>query len=215
MARRILISVICLAQIPVYAASDTVLTVCDLVRSGRMSWFDAVKTETQSGKKYLDLGECGLTSLDGLAELPHIAEVQRLDLRSNKLSSLTKADLQCMPHLECLHASNNRFTELAEDTFEGTPRLTALGLSNNRLCSAIAVLKIFGQLRYIDVAYNSLSFFKPNVANSQLQSCNVSHNPSPYACPDVGGLMLLCPQLIQLHDGVFCTPEHYHKTRYA
>lgn len=212
MATRILMLAIFLAHSSMRAASESALTVIDLVRTDRISWCDAVKTEMPSGQKYLDLAEFGLTRLDGLADLPGIATVQRLDVRDNKLSSLSRADLECMPELQSLYVDRNKLVHIAEDTFEATPKLTALSLSNNQLCDAASVLRVFRRLQYIDMACNNLGSFKPSIANTVLQCCNVAHNPAPYASADVGALVVLCSQLKQFQAGVFCTQEHYTKT---
>lgn len=194
----------------IYAASQNQLTVNELVRRGRIMLFNAITTEVQSGEKYLNLNDCELTSLDGIADLPGIATVQRLDVRHNRLLSLKKADLACMKQLKYLFADHNKLGVIDEDTFEDHQNLIGLSLSRNNLSDAAAVLRVFGRLQYIDLAYNKLEFFKPSVGNLTLQICNVGHNPALYMLPDTGTLFLRCTQLKQFPDTLaYCTEEHY------
>jgi hypothetical protein len=203
----------------IYAAADSSVavsqvTVADLVCRGRILLHSAVATESTSGEAYLNLVDCGLTSLYGLKTLPGITRVQQLDIRNNKIAALTREDMACMPHLKHIYAGDNQIEHIAEDTFADNPRLIGISLSNNKLQDASAIVRVFTQLQLIDLACNKLNSFRPRVDNPALQFCNVAHNPGPYGEPDTGTMPLRCRQLRRFGDlPIFCTEEYYNMKR--
>lgn len=205
-------NILCAASGSAVAVSE--VTVADLVRSGRILLHRAITTESTSGETYLNLHDCGLTSLYGMDTLPDLKRVQRLDIRNNKISSLTREDMACMPHLKHILANNNQIEHIAEDAFTENPLLIGISLAHNKLQEASAVVRVFTQLQFIDLACNNLSSFRPRVENPELQFCNLAHNPGPYAEPDTDTMLLRCRQLRRFKEvAMFCTEQYYNMKR--
>lgn len=101
----------------------------------------------------------------------NIEQLALLKLSYNMLSSIPPSDVMNTPILEVLYIDNNSLTDLPENFFMQNPLMNYLYINNNRLTSwpASAIDSLI-ELIYLDLSYNSLVDFTPDVL---LPGCQV------------------------------------------
>lgn len=83
----------------------------------------------------LNLSCQGLTSLDGLLDIPNLQSFTTLKLDYNQLTVLPVNTFKNLPSLENLYLSFNHITTLRTHVFDTLPALQSLWLGNNKLIS--------------------------------------------------------------------------------
>jgi hypothetical protein len=172
------------------SASAGALTVADLLSGG-----DDIQLLYTHGEVVLNLARKGLTGLEGLGTIAGITTVQRLVVSNNKLRSLKKSDLSCMPSLRFLHADCNQLESIEEDTFFSHFDLKGLNLMCNKLQDVTAVVAVFYRLTHIDLTANQVKSFEPTCKNENLRYLSLVRNEHDGYWPLHRNIYQCCPQL--------------------
>ncbi len=93
------------------------------------------KVYTSFGKKRITFKGLGLTSLDGLKDIPGIKNVQHIDLSDNELISICYHDLLAMRRLERVSLNSNKLMSIPPFCFAAMLNLVSLDLRDNLISS--------------------------------------------------------------------------------
>lgn len=124
----------------------------------------------------IDFDEQGLTSLEGLNEIPHIASVKILDLSDNQLTTVPANIFNGFTNLEQLRLDDNKITKLSANTFSGLTALYRLFLQNNMLSNLDAgTFNDLTNIESIDLSNNKLKNL-PSIILRTLQYLYLNDN---------------------------------------
>lgn len=152
-------------------------------------------------EQYLDLSSMGLTSLNGLQNIPNKDQITFLDLSDNQIIDIPEDIFASFPHLtyldlsgnllvtihpryfaalvnlEGLFLDNNNILELRPNTFNFLPKLKRLSLAGNRLKSLPKYILFFlTALNELDISENNIAFLDPNLLRNQKELSTLSIN---------------------------------------
>lgn len=102
------------------------LSIRDLLAS-----HDIPAMRQEGGLLTLDLQNKGITSLEGLQDIPNIQNVQRLNLNSNRLTSVPADSIRGLNQLQELLLSDNQLREIDIMALRQLRSLRSLFVSNN------------------------------------------------------------------------------------
>lgn len=118
--------------------------------------------EERTHRKFLDLSDLNLTSLDGLEYVPDIQTITRLDLSKNDLNNLPNDSFRFMPQLRVLDLSINVIEKIEPTAFNNLQQLQELNLSNNRLTRISVEFGRLFSLKKLDLEENQISTIHDN-----------------------------------------------------
>ncbi len=145
--------------------------------------------EIKNGMRTIDLSGKGLTTLDGIEQLPGLNFLQVLLLNNNNITGLTPGIFQDLISLERLSLDHNKLNSLPIGVFRELKNLKLLGLSENQLTSlAPETFQGLTALRELSLYMNKLSV----LASGAFQGL-----------PNLISLHLFKNQLSLLDPGVF------------
>lgn len=172
------------------------LSIQDLLDSGLMpdaylsteTAYDAAGVSVSVTGKRLSLVKQGLTSLEGLANIPDVKEItmhldlsnnfietvsegtflavpllRELELGFNKISSFDKDCLTYFKNIKLIGLSNNQLFMLQENSFVDLPHLEIIHLNNNNIeVIQTGAFKNLPRLQSVDLSNNLLTSLSPD-----------------------------------------------------
>lgn len=94
---------------------------------------DQVQVEKRGDEIYLSLNGRGLSSLDGLKDIPNIKSVTVLDLSGNNLKLISKDDFPEIDDLKLIDLSGNGLTSIPRQCFASFGHVETLNLCGNKI----------------------------------------------------------------------------------
>jgi Leucine-rich repeat (LRR) protein len=138
----------------------------------------------------LDLVNKGLTSLDGLTEIPGWENITRLFLAGNQLNTLPP-EIGRLTRLQGLYLASNQLNALPAEIGRLT-RLQDLDLSENQLTTLPAQIGRLTRLQELDLSTNLLSFLPVEIGRlTRLRELNLYHNQLSTLPVEIGYLASL------------------------
>lgn len=109
------------------------VSIKELLEYGRINFGLRVTQESRLtvDLNRLDLSNLAINKLDGLLEIPHIKEMDIIDLSNNKLTGIPKNSFNGLK-LNMLNLNDNHIQDIDHDSFAGL-EASLLGLKNNQI----------------------------------------------------------------------------------
>ena len=105
----------------------------------------------------LNLSQCGLTSLEGLEDIPHPENIQMIDVAENQLETIPAGIFDRFVNLRRLDLSNNTLRELPVQIFSSLTQLTGLDIRFNQLTALdVNLFQNQTELDTLDLSNNHL-----------------------------------------------------------
>lgn len=142
----------------------------------------------------LDLSDNALTFVEGAFK--SMSRLNRLDLRNNSLTTLTRFTLRDLVSLQYLLLGGNRISTIDPDTFRGLDRLTYIVLRNNPLGAVERIHIRAPSLAFVDLSECNLQRLPrglpPSIRYLQLRRNNMTtlSKTAFVGCPYIGILIL-------------------------
>jgi Leucine rich repeat/BspA type Leucine rich repeat region (6 copies) len=103
------------------------------------------------------------------------ANLRFIDLRYNKLTSITAEMFRNLPVLSTLYLSNNQISKIDDNAFSGTPQLVYIDARSNNLTS-ITFINVIQNISYLNVQDNSVEEINFSVNFPRFSSLYIQNN---------------------------------------
>lgn len=127
----------------------------------------------------VDLNLLQLADLDGLQNIPHLNNIESLDLSKNDLTEIPDLHLLGFNNLERLYLQQNHLSQLPPSCFIGLNNLSILDLSFNQIVQLPAtIFQGLNKLETLNLQYNHLAELPSIIFKdlSSLQRLRLNHN---------------------------------------